>query len=254
MILEYIQIIIAGIFGAIFGSYSTIIAYRLPEGKSCFDRYFGPKSHCPKCKRILRTRELIPLINWLITKGKCFKCQFKVPRTHLFLELSIAILFMINFYLFRFSDQFIIYALISACLMILLVTDFKHRILPDAVLYTILLFGLAGRILEDQEIVNAIFSATFGFIFAAIFYKIFFGDGKSSLIIKQDQVLSYAKFIIIASICLPFMSYILYIACILFILSIFILFGKFSSKKSPRIGICLIIPFIWIFIYSPLNY
>ncbi len=254
MILEYIQIIIAGMFGAIFGSYSTLIAYRLPIGESCFGRYFGAKSHCPNCKKTLKTRELIPLINWVITRGKCSKCQFKIPKSHLFLELSIAILFMINFHIFGISDQFIIYSLISACLMILLVTDFKHRIFPDAILYTILLFSLAGRILQDQEIANSIFSMTFGCIFAAIFYKIFFEDGKSSLITKKDQALSYAKLIIITSICLPFISYILYISCILFILSIFILTGKFSSKKSPRIGICLIIPFIWILFYSPLNY
>lgn len=255
MLLEIIQILIAGAFGAIFGSYATLFSHRLPINESCFGRYFGPKSHCPNCKKILKTRELIPILNWFITKGKCSGCNCAIPKSHLFLEVSIAILFMVNFYLFRFSDQFIIYSLMLTALMVGLVTDFKHNILPNAVLFVILLIGLSNRVLIDGSVLAAIFSATVGLVCASVFYRIFFGDGKNSLITHQDQAFAYSKLIVIASVCLtPIISFILYISCISLIFSIFLLFGNFDLQKSPKLGIALIIPLIWLLIYSPLNY
>ena len=107
-------IIISAMFGAIFGSYATLFAYRLPLGESCFGRYFGPKSRCPECDTIIKTRDLIPLLNWLMTLGRCRNCQAKIPRTHLFIELSTTILFVLCYLKFSFGEEFIIYALLSA--------------------------------------------------------------------------------------------------------------------------------------------
>lgn len=252
--LETILMITAGAFGAIFGSYATLFSHRIPLDESCFGRYFGSKSSCPKCKKVLKTRELIPIINWIITLGRCSDCKFKIPRSHLFLEVSIAILFIINFCLFRFSDEFIIFSLIATAAMVGLVVDFKHNILPNQVLYTILTIGLAGRALEDGTIINIIYSGAFGLILSTAFYKTFFGDGKSSFLIIKEQALAYSIFILIASICLPTISFILYFFTVILILSIFLLFGNFSRNRSPRIGAVIIIPFIWLLIYSPLNF
>ena len=253
MIFDIFQTLIAGVFGAIFGSYATLFSHRLPINESCFGRYFGPKSHCPGCKKTLKTKELVPIINWIFTKGKCQECGFKIPRSHLFLEVTIAILFMVNFYLFRFSDEFIIFSLITTALMVCFVTDFKNNTMPNSVLYVILLIGLANRVLIDGGVINVIFSVSVGVVFATIFYQLFYEDGKNSLLTHKDQAFSYSKFIVIASVCLPIISLILYIACILLILSIYLLSGKFSREKSPRIGAALIVPFIWLLIYSPLN-
>lgn len=254
MFLEIVQIIIAGAFGAIFGSYATLFAHRLPIKESCFGRYFGPKSHCPNCHKILKTRELIPLINWLVTWGSCSGCGSRIPRSHLILELSITILFMVNFYLFGFSDQFIIFSLIITTVMVGMITDFKNNILPDAIIFTVLLIGLANRVLADQGVIPVVLSAAIGVIFATGFYRVFYDNGKDSLLTNQNQAFAYAKFIVIGAVCLSSITvFILYIAAVLLILSVFLLFGKFSSKRSPRIGAALMIPFIWLLIYSPLN-
>ncbi|MBM3579804.1 MAG: prepilin peptidase, partial [Alphaproteobacteria bacterium] len=92
---ELFGIILAATFGAIFGSYATLFAYRLPRDESCFGRYFGQKSSCPSCGATIRTRDLIPLINWLVTLGRCSKCQHKIPRIHLFVELVTTALFVL---------------------------------------------------------------------------------------------------------------------------------------------------------------
>ncbi len=253
-LIEIFQIIVAGVLGAIFGSYATLFSHRLPISESCFGRYFGPKSRCPNCKKILKTRELIPLINWIVTMGKCSDCGFKIPRSHLFLEVTISILFMVNFVLFGFSDQFIIFSLILTAVLVGLVTDFKNNILPNPVLFTILTIGLANRVLVDGEVINVIFCSSIGLIFATAFYKLFFLDGKNSLITNQNQAFAYAKFIVIVSVCLPLITFVLYSACILLILSIFLIFSNSPSEKSPRLGVALIVPFIWLLIYSPLGF
>lgn len=251
-IVDILQILIIGAFGAVFGSYATLFAHRIPINESCFGRYFGSKSRCPNCNKTLKTRELIPLINWIVTKGECSQCHFKIPRSHLFLEASITILFMTAFYFLGFGEKFIVTCIIITASAVAIVVDFKHRNIPNQVLFVILLIGLANRVLQDQNIIDSVFWGTFGIICSTIFYKIFFFDGKNSLIINQDQAFSYTKFIAICSICLKPIDFALYFSCILLILSLFILLGKFVPKRSPRLGASLIIPFIWLLIKSPI--
>jgi hypothetical protein len=127
-----------------------------------------------------------------------------------------------------------------------LVTDYKDSILPNQIIYAILTIGLASRVLNDGTILNAIFSASFGLILVTAFYRIFYSDGKNSLLIVKDQALNYCKFILIASICLKLSSFIIYFFSSILIIAVFMLFGNFSAKRSPRLGAAIIIPFLWI--------
>ena len=89
---NFFGIIFSGIFGAIFGSYATLFSYRLPLKESCFGRYFGPKSRCPNCGNVIKTKELIPVVNWFFTLGKCSKCKTKIPKS-----TSLALIVLQNF-------------------------------------------------------------------------------------------------------------------------------------------------------------
>ncbi|MDX2082553.1 MAG: prepilin peptidase [Rickettsiales bacterium] len=246
---QFFGIILSAIFGAIFGSYATLFAYRLPLGESCFGRYFGPKSRCPNCNTIIRTRELIPLINWLFTLGRCKKCQVKIPRTHLFIEVATTIAFVLCYIKFSFGEEFIIYALISVGLVILLATDFTHRIFPQSILNFILMIGLANRVLQDKTIVNAIFSAAIGVIFAAIFYQIFTKKTNSELVGKT-QIFDYTKFILIASVCLQQNLFLFYFFTVIMILTMLLFFKFLSRSKRINFGYALIIPFFGLFLFA----
>jgi len=245
-------IILAGIFGAIFGSYSTLFAYRLPIGESCFGRYFGPKSRCPKCHNIIRTRELIPIFNWFFTKGKCSKCHTKIPRTYLMIELTTTILFMICYDKFGFNESFIIYSLICAASVVTIATDYEHKIFPDPILVTILMIGLVNRVLTDEGILDSIFSAALGIIFATIFYQIFYKKF-SGFLTNQKQSLSCAKLIVIVSVCLSPSLFLLYFLSILAVLSSLVILDKSLKRKNSSLGFSLILPFIWLMLYPPFN-
>jgi len=243
-------ILIAAIFGAIFGSYATLFAYRLPLQESCFGRYFGPKSRCPKCDTIIRTRELIPLINWLVTLGKCRKCQSKIPKTHLFIEVATTSSFVISYLQFGFSEYFIIYSLISVGLVILVVTDYTHNLFPDSLLNFIVMISLAGRVLTDQNIIDSIYSAIFGTVAAIIFYKIFYIK-ISNMFKSQGQVFDYAKLILISSVILQPQLFLLYFLAVLIIFSLCSLFNISTKLKKGNTGHMLVIPLMLLMFFPP---
>lgn len=240
------------IFGAIFGSYATLFAYRLPLGESCFGRYFGPKSRCPQCNAIIRTRELIPIINWLFTLGRCKSCQTKIPRTHLFIEISTTILFVLCYIKFGFSEDFIIYSLISVGCVILLATDFTHKIFPQEILNFIVTIGLMNRVLQDQNITDVIFSAAIAIILATIFYQIFYKK-TNGLFATQNQSFDYTKFILIAGVCLKLPLFLFYFFTVMAIFSILLMFDLPTKKNRANFGYSLVIPFLWLMFYPPIN-
>lgn len=249
--MEIIGIILSAAFGAIFGSYATLFAYRLPLGESCFGRYFGPKSRCPQCNTIIRTRELIPLINWLFTLGRCKSCQTKIPRTHLFIELSTTILFVICYLQFGFSENFMIYSLISTGLVILAACDFTHKKFPEQILNFILMIGLANRVLQDGTTVDAVFSAAIGIIFSVIFYQAFYKK-TNGLFATQSQSFDYTKFILIASVCLELRLFLFYFFAVMLTLLTILLLDIPNKKKRSSFGYSLIIPFIYLMLYPPI--
>jgi hypothetical protein len=246
-------VITAAIFGAVFGSYATLFAYRLPINESCFGRYFGPKSRCPKCNTIIKTRDLIPLLNWIFTLGKCRNCEAKIPRTHLFIEISTTILFIICYLNFSFSEEFIIYSMISVGLVILLATDYTHNSFPNQILNFILMIGLANRILEDQNIIDVIFSVSIGAIFSVIFYQIFYKK-TDGIFASQNQSFDYTKFILIASVCLHLGSFLVYFLMVMTTLTMLLIFKIPSRKNRNNFGYALIIPFAYLLLYSPIYF
>ena len=249
--MEIFGIILSAVFGAIFGSYATLFAYRLPLGESCFGRYFGPKSRCPQCNTMIRTRELIPLVNWLFTLGRCKSCQTKIPRTHLFIELSTTILFVLCYLQFGFSENFMIYSLISTGLVILAACDFTHKKFPEQILNFILMIGLANRVLQDGTTVDAVFSAAIGIIFSVIFYQVFYKK-TNGLFATQSQSFDYTKFILISSVCLELRLFLFYFFAVMLTLFTILLLDIPNKKKRSNFGYSLIIPFIYLMLYPPI--
>jgi prepilin signal peptidase PulO-like enzyme (type II secretory pathway) len=246
----YLGLITAGIFGAIFGSYATLFAYRLPIGESCFGRYFGPKSRCPNCHTIIRTRELIPIFNWLFTLGRCTTCQVKIPKTYLFIELATTALFMICYAKFSFGEEFILFALMSVACVVLIATDYSKKVFPNPVLNVILIVGLINRVLIDGGIINIIFSAAFGVIFATIFYQIFhkkFGHFLSN----QKQAFGYAAFIVVASVCFQPEIFLLYFLSLCLITILILIFSNSLKQAVNGLATSLVLPFLWLILFPP---
>jgi prepilin signal peptidase PulO-like enzyme (type II secretory pathway) len=250
-----LEIILITICGAIFGSYATLFAYRLPLNESLFGRYFGPKSRCPNCNIVIKTRHLIPLINWLITLGKCANCKNKISLTHLFTELTTTISFIICYLKFGFSELFILNTLFCTCLVIITTTDYSHNIFPDKILAFMACIAAIIRTLSQQSINEMIFTIALSIIFIAIFYRIFLVKNKIDINIKNNyssirqeiillgqnlshqQLEGYCKIIIISAILLPIINFIQYFIVIIVIFILFIGINKmpFYSNIQNKI-------------------
>lgn len=247
------EIALVIIFGAIFGSYATLFAYRLPRGESCFGRYFGKKSRCPNCGFTIITRDLIPLLNWIITCGKCRSCKTKIPRIHLFVELSTTILFLICYLNFGFTEIFIVNCLIAVSLVVIMACDITHKKFTNQALIFLLFFVTINRVLFDQTLANIVYSLTLGIIVSTIFYKIIYKNF-SYIFINEEHFFDYIKLILIASVALDYQSFLYYFFEVMFILSLLSFFKVFSKKNIISIGYVFIFPLLWILIIQPINY
>ena len=92
------------IVGTIYGSYFNLVATRIPKGLSTIT----PRSHCENCNHVLTWYELIPIISYIIQKGRCRNCQTKLSIAYLLTEIASGILFLVSYHSFKFSYELII--------------------------------------------------------------------------------------------------------------------------------------------------
>ena len=114
------------IFGLIFGSFLNVIIYRIPKNISIIK----PRSFCPKCKKQIPLYRNIPLLSYIIQKGKCHNCLKKISSNYFFIELIIGALWMLSFYYFNSLNETIYFNIISTLLIGIAIIDKKEFIIP----------------------------------------------------------------------------------------------------------------------------
>ncbi|MDW7740190.1 MAG: prepilin peptidase [Bacillota bacterium] len=115
------------IVGLCFGSFLNVVVYRLPLKKSLVT----PPSSCPGCSTQLGFVELIPLIGYLILKGKCRNCGMRISPRYPLVEFLTGILFFAIFYKFGFNMSALFYLVLLYILFGVTLIDLDHRIVPN---------------------------------------------------------------------------------------------------------------------------
>jgi leader peptidase (prepilin peptidase) / N-methyltransferase len=111
-----IAAILIAILGASIGSFLSVIIYRVKKKKSGI---FLSRSFCPSCKKKIKWQHLIPVLSWLLLRGKCAYCGKKISTHYFLLEAVTAFVFLITFFQFNFitsipssiNSEFINYAI-----------------------------------------------------------------------------------------------------------------------------------------------
>lgn len=132
--------------GLIFGSFVNVCIYRLPKQESII----FPGSHCPYCNNKIRFYDNIPLISYILLKGRCRDCNVKISFKYFFVELLTAVIFLFSFNCYGISLQFFIYNLFFVLLLIAAFVDMKYRIIPDEVSLGGIILGLALSFIFPQ--------------------------------------------------------------------------------------------------------
>lgn len=165
------DIFIVFILGLIWGSFANVCIWRIPQGKSII----FPKSHCPKCEKPIKFYDNIPLISYIILKGKCRNCGEKISLTYPLVELLTAIIAILSYLKGGFTPLSIYYFLTGFLFLLLFFMDLKFRILPDSItiggVFFSFFYSLTFKIEPGplERLAGSAF-ASFLFLFTLIFY------------------------------------------------------------------------------------
>ena len=118
-----------GGIGVVVGSLLTTMIYRLPHEESLF----WPSSRCRSCDEPLRARHTIPLISWLVLRGRCAYCHAHISARYPLVELGTGLLYAAITLRFGMSVQLPAYLFLAAVGVVLALIEFDVRRLPDSV-------------------------------------------------------------------------------------------------------------------------
>ncbi|HEY8831004.1 MAG TPA: prepilin peptidase [Gemmatimonadaceae bacterium] len=113
--------------GACMGSFLNVCIGRWPEGLSVV----RPRSRCPKCGHQIKATENIPLMSWLILRGRCSGCGERISIQYPIVELLVALLWLAAFLQFGLSFTAFRLAVLATVLLGISITDAKHFLIPD---------------------------------------------------------------------------------------------------------------------------
>jgi leader peptidase (prepilin peptidase)/N-methyltransferase len=117
------------LFGLIIGSFLNVCILRIPQGQSVV----LPSSRCPRCGARIRAYNNIPVLSWLLLRGRCRQCKARISVQYPIVELMTGLLFLGCYLAFGLSLQALKWAVFSALILVLTITDLRERILPDKV-------------------------------------------------------------------------------------------------------------------------
>ena len=117
----------AFIFGAAIGSFLNVCIFRLPAEKSILK----PRSQCPYCQHPIRNCDNIPLISFIVLRGKCRDCGGKISWRYPLVELITAALALLLFLKFGLTLKFLTFFIFTAVLIVITFIDLDHQIIPD---------------------------------------------------------------------------------------------------------------------------
>lgn len=118
------------LYGLVLGSFFNVVGLRVPLKKSIV----APRSACPTCGHQLRAYELIPVISYMIQKGKCRGCQSRISPIYPFMELLTGILFVTAPYFIGWSGELVVALTIISMFIIIIVSDINYMLIPDKIL------------------------------------------------------------------------------------------------------------------------
>ncbi len=174
-------VILAGLVGLVLGSFLGVVADRLPRRKSVV----SPGSHCTGCGQAVRPYDNIPVLSWLLLRGRCRHCAAPIPRRYPLTEALTGALFA-AVVIVKGADERALGGLVLVILLVpVALIDLEHRIIPNrllapaAVLAVVIQAAVDLRALPEHLIAGAAALIFFGL--AALAYPRGMGMGDVKL-------------------------------------------------------------------------
>ncbi len=136
---------VAALFGLGVGSFLNVVIHRVPLRQSIV----WPRSHCPTCGAPIKSFDNVPVLSYLLLRGKCRHCKARVSPRYPLVEGLTGFLFGLAVYEFGLSLALVPALVFIAVLIALAGTDLEHRLLPNAIVFPATLVGLVLSIAVD---------------------------------------------------------------------------------------------------------
>lgn len=124
-----INFILIFILGLIVGSFINVCIYRIPRNESII----YPASHCTKCRNNISPKDNIPLLSYILLKGRCRNCKSKIAIQYPVVEFLTGLIYLIIYLTYGLSFQASIYLILSSALIIIAFIDLNEQIVPDVI-------------------------------------------------------------------------------------------------------------------------
>ena len=176
--LQGMMTVICFIFGAMVGSFLNVCIYRLPKEESII----WPGSHCPHCKKPIKIYDNIPLVSYLLLRGKCRYCKESISTQYFLVEGVTALSSLFLIIKFGLSLSYLIYFAFVAALIVIAVIDLYHQIIPDIISLPGIGVGLlASIIIPEITFFDSLIGILFGggslFLVATLYQWFFKREG-----------------------------------------------------------------------------
>ena len=161
--------VLAGILGAVIGSFLNVVAYRLPRGESLSH----PPSHCPNCGAPVKPYDNIPVLSWLLLRGRCRSCKEPISPRYPIVEAGTGLLCALVVIVKGPEAEAIIGIVLVLILVPCTLIDLDTQTIPNKITYPGFVLGLIlVAVLDTDSLVESLIAsaAAGGFLFLAWFF------------------------------------------------------------------------------------
>jgi leader peptidase (prepilin peptidase) / N-methyltransferase len=154
-----IEIFLVFVLGLIVGSFSNVCIYRIPRNESVI----YPASHCPKCRNKIKPIDNIPLLSYILLKGRCRNCGSKISIQYPLVEFLTGLIYLIIYLIYGLSIQSLAYIILSSALIIITFIDLQEQMIPDVISLPGIVVGLIlSFIVPYMSFINSALGALVG--------------------------------------------------------------------------------------------
>jgi leader peptidase (prepilin peptidase)/N-methyltransferase len=127
----WLRAVVALPFGLVIGSFMTVVVARVPAKESLV----RPRSRCPSCGTPIRDRDNVPVLGWLLLRGRCRACGARISILYPLLEATTALLISAAFFVYGSLWIAVAIAALLSLMPAIAVIDVRYRIIPNALMY-----------------------------------------------------------------------------------------------------------------------
>ena len=134
------DLIMVSIVGALVGSFLNVCIYRLPRGLSVV----WPSSQCPACAAPIAPYDNVPVLSYVLLRGRCRRCRGGISLRYPVIELINAVGYVVIVWQFGVTPQSVVYAVLFSTFVVVAGIDLSHQIIPDVITLPGILLGLVA--------------------------------------------------------------------------------------------------------------